>query len=259
METSVRLAGKGIAAIVYREMRLFFGNSMTVILSVASPAIYMVLFSTSLNGLMPTMTYAGVSVPYIRFALPGLLIMSALSNVLMTSQSIFNEHLSNMLLDILSTPVQHSAYMIGKILAGASLAFIQSILVFASGVLIFRVPVGLTRFLGVCVLTIPICLALSGLYMTVLGLVKNIRAFILTTNILTNVIMFGSSIFYPTASIPSALRPIALINPATYCVDVIRDFLLGRVKPQSVAIVCVLAVLLTAAALVVFRRRFAEV
>jgi ABC-2 type transport system permease protein len=260
MQLSVKLLGKGISAVIYREMRLFFGNSMTVILSLASPVIYMALFSASLNGLMPTLDYRGVVVAYIRFALPGILVMSTLSNTLMTSQSIFNEHLSNMLLDILSTPVQHRAYMTGKILAGAGLAFAQSVLVFGSGALIFRLPLTLTQFLATCLLAVPVCLTMSGLYMTVLGLIKNFRAFILTTNILTNVIMFGSSIFYPTTSIPPALRFVASLNPATYAVDAVRDYLLlGKVSPLPTGITCGLAALLTLTAIAVFRRRFAEI
>jgi ABC-2 type transport system permease protein len=241
-------------------MRLFFGNSMTVILSLASPIIYMILFSTSLNGLMPTIQYGGLSVTYIEFALPGLLVMSTLSNALMTSQSIFNEHLSNMLLDILSTPVQHRAYMIGKIVAGAGLAYAQSILIFLSGVCVFRIQIDPATFLGVCLIAVPICLTMSGLYMTVLGLVRNFRAFILTTNILTNVIMFGSSIFYPSSSIPSSLRFIAYANPATYAVNSVRDLiLLKQVTTASMGTISALSVLLTLTAVGVFQKRFAEI
>jgi ABC-2 type transport system permease protein len=233
---------------------------MTIILSLTIPVMYMTLFATSFNELVPMVPYDGVAVPFIAFFLPGLLVMTTLSNTLMTSQSVFNEHLSNLLLDILSTPIQHRAYMTGKIIAGAGLAFIQSTLIFLSGLLIFRIPFDLRMVLIVCLITVPICLAMSGLYMTVLGLVKSIRAFVLTTNLLSSVLMFASSIFYPTASIPPGLRFIAHVNPATYAVDSLRAFILFRkIEPTSLGIIGTMSVFLTLTAVWVFRKRFAEI
>ncbi|MGB4039585.1 MAG: hypothetical protein WBK90_05675, partial [Bacillota bacterium] len=64
------IALKGVGAVIYREMRLFFGNKATIVLSVMTPLIYMLLFSTSLSKMMPMVNYNGVSVSYIEFVLP---------------------------------------------------------------------------------------------------------------------------------------------------------------------------------------------
>jgi ABC-2 type transport system permease protein len=254
------IALKGVGAVIYREMRLFFGNKATIVLSVMTPLIYMLLFSTSLSKMMPMVNYNGVSVSYIEFVLPGHLVMSVLSTALMTSQSVFNEKISNMLLEILSTPVQHKAYMIGKMFASTSLALIQSMLIFLCGILVFRVPLSFVRFLGVLALNTLVCVIISGFYMTVMGLIKQFRTFIMTANILTNVIMFASSIFYPAEQIAPGLRLFAKISPVTYCSDAIRSFfLLGNVPRLLMLLIIGLAVCFTVTSVTVFRKRFAEV
>ena len=261
--SGIDIAGKGIGgigAIIYREMRLFFGDMGTVILSLISPLIYMFFFSASLGQMMPLLSYNGVQATYIEFVLPGILVMTSLNSALMTSQSVFNEKLSNMLLEILSTPVQHKAYMIGKITASTVLGVFQSILMFACGILVFGVPISLYTFLGILLIDIVVCLTMSGFYMTVMGLVNDFRTFILTCNILSSVIMFGSPIFYPVEQIPAGLQVIAKANPVTYCCDAVRSFfLLGKVPSEIMLLTCCLAVVFTGTAVMVFAKRFREV
>lgn len=58
--------------------------------------------------------------------------------------------------------------------------------------------------------------------------VRHLAAFAVTA------LLFTTPVFYPLSSVPTALRPFVLLNPATYCIETLRGALLSDRPPEAV-------------------------
>ena len=79
------------------------------------------------------------------------------------------------------------------------------------------------------------------------------------TSIFYFVFLFASSMFYPIEPLPTLFRVVALVNPITWHVDVMRYATIGLGDPQTIAIEAAGFVAFTlasfAGALMVLRRQ----
>lgn len=246
-----------LRALVYRELKLFFNSKVGIVLSLITPAVYLLLFSTSMSGLMPTMAYRSLRVSYAEFFLPGILTLSVFSTSMTMAQSLYNEQLSQMLYQLLSNPVRKSAYVLAKVLAGTMVATIQAAIFLLVGAWLFSPTwswTGMGLVLIVCAL-VAICL--GSLFQALCGTISSMQTFIVLTNVLYSILLFTSPIFYPLEAMPILLRGIALFNPVTYAVNVLRDVLLlpGLIRSSDlIALISITIVAIFLAVRVMMRR-----
>lgn len=246
-----------LRALVYRELKLFFNSKVGIVLSLITPAVYLLLFSTSMSGLMPTMAYRSLRVSYAEFFLPGILTLSVFSTSMTMAQSLYNEQLSQMLYQLLSNPVRKSAYVLAKVLAGTMVATIQAAIFLLVGAWLFSPTwswTGMGLVLIVCAL-VAICL--GSLFQALCGMISSMQTFIVLTNVLYSILLFTSPIFYPLEAMPILLRGIALFNPVTYAVNVLRDVLLlpGLIRSSDlIALISITIVAIFLAVRVMMRR-----
>ena len=190
---------------------------------------------------------------------PGLIgVILTMTMVLFTSVAIVRERERGNMELLIATPVSRSELMIGKVLPYALIGLVQTTVVLALGVWLFKVPV---RGSLLDVYIASVLLILANL---TLGLLISTRAqsqfqamqmtfFVFLPSILLSGFMF------PFAGMPKAVQWLAEVLPLTHFLRLIRGVMLRGAGlmdlwPEVLALVVFTAVMMTAAILR-FRKR----
>jgi len=155
----------------------------------------------------------------------GIVAMSILFTSMFNGIEVILDRQFGFLKETLVAPVSGIQIMIGRTLGGATVAFLQGILVLLISILIgFRI----TNFID-----IPLALVfmfLIALVFTVLGtavasFLKDMNAFPLIINFIIMPLFFLSGALFPLEGLPKALDIVIKINPLSYGIDGVRGAL----------------------------------
>lgn len=217
----------GLRGVIYRELRLYGYSRLNIVLSVTTPFLYALLLATSLDRAVGRVNVDGIEVAYSVFVVPGLVVLALVTSVMTSAQSVFQERDSGMLLEILSCPITTNDYVFGKFVGTTIVGSMHGILLLGTMSLLFRIPWGLP-YIFLAIVAIPLaCLLIVSLYLVVCSLLKSLQTFILTMNLLSMVLMFSSTIFYPAEALPTPLKFLSFVNPVSLAAKLMRVILIG--------------------------------
>ncbi len=213
----------GFLTIVKKEMvRVFRIWTQTLLPSVVTTTLYFMIFGHFIGSRVGQLH----GVPYIQFIVPGLIMMSVLTNAYANvSSSIFSAKFQRNLEEMLVSPLTTLTIMLGFITAGVLRGCIVGLLV--TMVSLFFSPMVIQNP-GIVILTI---LLTSFLFSTA-GLLNAVfaRKFddiaIVPTFVLTPLTYLGG-VFYSVHSLPAFWQNVSLLNPVLYLVNVFRYGFLG--------------------------------
>lgn len=247
----------GWSALIYREWMLFFGSKLEIGFSIFLPLVLLFFFSLNMSGVVGEIR----GIPYISFIIPGIAVMTLLNSTLNAASRTFNEGFSPMLQELFSFPAARGTYVGTKILSATLLASLQGSLFLFGGLLIFghRLTID-TALLGLGVLVVT-AIGLAGLSLCLALLTKDMGAFLILNNLLGQVLIWTSTIFYPIESMQIVLRWIAMVNPLTYGTDILRSVYLSSFDASTTAwfSLTLFALLSGAAAIFLLAKRAAKV
>lgn len=218
-----RLVSSDVQATLYREYRLLTRNRTNLLMSIVPTAVYILLFATSLNKLIGSVTYAGRSVTYPQFALPAMMLSATLSAATTTGMSLFQERLSRMDIELWSFPLRRSSYILGKLLAAAALVVLQTVAALILALALFRFDWTAGQWAGLLAATVLAAVAFNGVYLLLATAFSDFQRFTVTINVLTPIMLFASPSFYPPQEMPTPLRWLSWADPVTYGIRAIRD------------------------------------
>ena len=206
-----------VAAIMAREITLFFRSPGTAIMSLAMPIILMGMIG---GNIMQNMA-DGLGFQFGPFMLVGMLVNMLFMVTTMGMTSLVDDHDIDFIQEMLVSPVSRYSIVIGKIL-GAGFAAILSM----TGTLIVALVMGITLPAGSLLLILALsplmCLAGGALAMIIIGLVKNKRAANFAVTLIVMPQMFLSGAIIPINNSSGALLILNRIMPMTYCLDLVR-------------------------------------
>jgi ABC-2 type transport system permease protein len=225
----------GVAAVFYRDYRQRITNIGFMFWDMFVPIAYLTLFGTGFDRLLPASLVVGdQTLGYAAFLLPGVLAMTAFTVAMNTSWGFFMDRDSGIFYEILTYPITRRQFLIGKICFNMLLSVIGSLLAIAVGVLAMNVRVRwdlLPLTIGAIMLTTAGWFFLFSIVAVRLRRMDSFNTFTSATYIL---LMFVSTMFYPTAELPVWFRGAAWLNPMTWQVDLLRFSLLGIGAPAVV-------------------------
>jgi ABC-2 type transport system permease protein len=210
-------------AVIYREFLLLTRNRTNLLLAILPTTIYLLLFSTSLNGLVGQIRYHGVLVGYPEFTIPAIMLSSMLAASTTTGTSLFQEETGGMAVELWSYPLSRPAYISGKIIATTSLVLVQSVAALLLGVLVFHVGWPASHWVALGLGTIVASLAFNAFFLMLASFVHDFQRFMVLINVIGPLLLFSSPSFYPVDRMPPALRVISMLNPVTYGIDCLRE------------------------------------
>jgi len=242
-----------------REMVRFFRQRSRVTGSLATPLLFWLLFS---SGYAPSFRPPGVdgvgAVSYVYF-FPGTVALIILFTSIFANLSVIEDRREGFLQSVLVAPVPRSGIVLGKVLGGATIAFVQGLFLFG----VARVG-GLDLALVSPALAIG-SIALLSLSLTALGFafawpLDSVQAFHAVMNFVLMPMWVLSGALFPASGTPGALRWLVAANPVTYGLAMMRHGL-GTAGPDlpgaalSTAVTAGFAVAAFLAAVAVAARR----
>lgn len=207
-----------------RELKRYIRSRARVAGSLGQPFLFLVALGF---GLGPVFQRAGQG-NYLEFLAPGVIGMGILFTGIFAGIQVIWDRQFGFLKETLVAPVSRFEIMLGKALGGATVAFIQGLVVLI-----------LTLFLGVKIMSwslFPLALIsmfLIALFFTALGvaiasLFEDMQGFQLVMNFVVQPVFFLSGALFPLKGIPQFLQIIASFDPLSYGVDAIRAAFIGQ-------------------------------
>lgn len=208
--------------IAARDIIRSFRQKSHLLTSVVRPVIWLFLLGNGLRGSFQ----APEGFNYIQYIFPGMLAMNILFASIMSGTSIIWDREFGFLKEVMVAPVSRLSIVFGKTLSGSITAAIEGTIV-----LILFPLVGLKLSVGQILLTLAamflVALAMTSIGILIAAKMTSIEGFGTINNFIIMPMFFLSGAMYPIERVPEWLRPVIMVNPMTYSVDLLRGIVLN--------------------------------
>ena len=245
-----------LSAVMYREGQIRATNALFIFWDVIYPLGYLLVFGVGMND---ALGFSGLHTDYHAFFLAGVLGMAGFGIAANTAWSFFMDRDNGIFYEMLTYPMSRGEYLVGKVLFNIAIGLAQAFITVGLAALLLGVPLRPDGF-PLLVLTVIVGTAGWFFFYAIFALtIRRNDAFITVTSIFYFVFLFACSMFYPVDPLPAAFRAVALANPITWHVDVMRFATIGQGDPSRIALEAIGFVAFTmvsfVGALVVLRRQ----
>jgi ABC-2 type transport system permease protein len=239
-----------------RALKKLIRNPILLFFSLFQPLLFLFLFTQlfkSFGGL------PGFSGSYVAFSTPGILLQNGFASALQSGVSMVDEINSGFLQNMLVTPVNRSAILLGRLATDATRVAAQSILILVMAYFIGAQVV--TGLAGVIVILVTIAffgLAWSGISLSIGLATKRAESVTAIGFFLQFPLLFMSTALFPQQFLPSWMQTVSSLNPISYTVNAIRDIALGGITWNTLllayGVLVLLAMVTLGATLYLFRK-----
>ncbi|MBY7002874.1 ABC transporter permease [Clostridium botulinum] len=211
--------------ILWRNVKWRIKNPLAIIIPVLQPLIWLVLYSVIGNQALQD---TGIG-NYTAFILPGLVVLvtfgacssSGMINLVMKSNGSFFR--------ILIAPISRSSIVLGQILEGVLISFVEVIILFiVSTFFSVRISSDIGGIILIILLIFLTAFFMSGLANCISLILPNqvIYETIMTAIVLP--VFFLSSALFPVENLSNGLKVAVMINPFTHIINALRSLMLGN-------------------------------
>lgn len=206
-----------------RQIKKYWRSKARMIGSLGQPVLFLLALGF---GFGPIYTQAGGG-NYIEFLAPGVIAMSILFTAMFSGIEIIWDRQFGFLKETLVAPVSRTNIMIGRTFGGATVAFLQGIVV-AVICFIFGFRIANMWYIPLAlVFMMLVALLFTALGTAIASRLEDMQAFPLIMNFLIMPIFFLSGALFPLEGLPPTLVWVTRFNPLSYGVDGIRGSLTG--------------------------------
>lgn len=204
-----------------REMVRFFRQPSRVIGALGTPLVFWILlgsgFGTSFQN-----PAGGAQEGYLYYFFPGTILMIILFTSIFSTFSLIEDRREGFLQSVMVAPVSRLSIVLGKILGGATIAFLQSILF-----LLLTPLIGMPMTVAMWGISAGI-IFLNAFALTALGFalawkINSVQGFHAVMNIVLMPLWFLSGALFPADGAPSWVQGLIKINPLTYGMSALRQ------------------------------------
>lgn len=211
-----------IAALWFRNVKLFFRNRVQLILILIMPFFYLYLLSTIFES-------AAVDHP-LHYVLSGIVIIVVFQTSLNIATSTIDDIVSGYMKEVLVSPAKRIQIASGQILASTTIATLQGILILIVGYFIGMKYTTIVTPLAIVASMIVVGLVFSGFGLFLAAVIKNSQTFQVVSMAITTPITFLCGVYVPLSLLPEGLQAIALFNPMTYATAFFRALSLEKMS-----------------------------
>jgi ABC-2 type transport system permease protein len=205
----------------WREMVRFFRQRDRVVGALATPVVFWLLLGFGLGKSFKT-----PGMPeghgYLEYFYAGTLAMILLFTAIFSTISVIEDRREGFLQAVLVAPVGRLAIVLGKILGGATLAFVQG-LVFLALAPLLGLHVSAESFAWLVVVMFLVSFALTGLGFLIAWQMSSTQGFHAIMNLFLIPLWLLSGAVFPPTGAPVWLEWVMKVNPLTYGVTALRD------------------------------------
>lgn len=188
------------------------------------PALWLLIFGQTFSRIRAIPT-GGVD--YNLFLAPGILAQSITFISIFYGITIIWERDMGLLQKILTTPIRHSAFILGKMLAASMRAVSQAVIIILLSLLLhIHLKINILNLFGVLFSVILGGAFFTGLSMFIATLMRTRERMMGIGQLITMPLFFSSNALYPLSIMPPWLKVVATLNPMSYLVDSLRILLI---------------------------------
>ena len=225
----------------------------TLVPPAVTMSLYFVIFGSLIGPRIGTMD----GLDYIQFMIPGLIMMSVITNSYANVvSSFYSVKFQKSIEELLVSPMPNWAILVGFIMGGVSRGVLIGCIVFCVSLFFYPSFTIVNPLLTISVLF------LTAILFSLMGFINAIFAdsfddiSIIPTFVLTPLIYLGG-VFYSINILPDIWRNISMANPMLYVVNTFREGMLGVSDvsiPFALAMIVFFIVMLTSACLFLLHR-----
>lgn len=235
-----------VGAVLYREGKIRATNVTFIFWDLFYPLVYLLVFGVGMSGAMGGSIVTGVG--YNEFFLGGVLGMASFGIASNTAWSFFMDRDNGIFYEMLTYPMSRSEYLVGKVVFNILVALGQAVVTVVLAALVLDVAVK-PALLPLLLAAVAVGTAGWFFFYAIFALlIKRNDAFNTVTSIFYFVFLFASSMFYPLEPLPEVFQWVALANPITWHVDVMRYATVGLGAPGTIVLEAVGVTVFSAAA-----------
>lgn len=216
--------GRVTRVIWKREIVRFLRQPARIGAAVGTPVILWIFMASGFSG---SMSAAGVdggtgsSGGYSLYLLPGMMTLVAMFTAIFSSISIIEDRQAGWLQSVLVSPAPRWSIAAGKILGGATIAFLQAALLLGALPFLGEWP-GILNVLQILIALLVACVAMTGVGVIFAWLSESTQGFHAVMNLVLMPLWLLSGAFFSTASAVGWLRVLMYLNPLTWATAAIR-------------------------------------
>lgn len=209
-----------------REIVRFFRQPSRVAGAAGSPLVFWLLIGSGLSGSF-RLPGGPADLDYLEYFFPGTVVLVLLFAAIFSTISIIEDRHEGFLQGVLVAPVSRLSIVAGKVLGGATLAWLQGMAFLALAPL---AGIRLTVASGLAAAAVLAVLAVS---MTAIGfafawVLDSVQGFHAVMNLVLIPMWLLSGAFFPLSGAPGWLSALMRLDPLTYGVAALRWVLYGR-------------------------------
>ncbi|HUH06781.1 MAG TPA: ABC transporter permease [Egibacteraceae bacterium] len=221
-------AASDVSVIVKRNMRRNLRLPQLLLFATVQPVMFLLLFTYVFGGAIGEAIPAAAAGKYINWLVPGLLVQVSVFGAGQTATGLTEDLAGGVIDRFRSLPMARSAVLAGRTLADAARnGFVMSLMLAVGALIGFRVQTSVLALIPGLALVLLFAFAMSWVMAAVGLLVKNPEAAQSAAFIPVFPLVFASSIFVPTQTMPAWLRAFADHQPITVTTNAVRGLLLG--------------------------------
>ncbi len=212
-----------IGTLWWREMRRFYRQRSRLAGALGTPLVFWLLIGSGIgSSFRPPSALAGMN--YLEYFYPGTIILIILFTAIFSTISIIEDRREGFLLSVLVAPVSRSGLVLGKILGGSTLAFLQGF-VFVLLAPLMNIPLPMWKIVPLVMIIFLISFSLTGLGFAIAWQIDSTQGFHAIMNLFLIPMWLLSSALFPSSGASTWIRGIMIINPLTYGVSALRQVL----------------------------------
>ena len=205
----------------WREMVRFFRQRDRVVGALATPIVFWLLLGFGLGKSFKT-PGAPEGHGYLEYFFAGTLVMILLFTAIFSTISVIEDRREGFLQAVLVAPVGRLAIVLGKILGGTTLAFVQG-LVFLALAPLLGLHLTVESSVWLVVVMFLVSFALTGLGFVIAWQMSSTQGFHAIMNLFLIPLWLLSGAVFPSDGAPAWLGWVMKINPLSYGVTALRD------------------------------------
>jgi ABC-2 type transport system permease protein len=208
-----------------RELVRFFRQPSRIAGAAGSPLIFWVLIGSGLSGSF-RLPGGPADLSYLEYFFPGTMVLTLLFAAIFSTISVIEDRNQGFLQGVLVAPVPRASIAAGKVLGGATLAWLQSVIFLALAPL-SGIPLTLSSILAAAGVLAVLGIALTAVGFAFAWKVDSVQGFHAVMNLLLVPMWLLSGAFFPPSGAPGWLAAVMRANPLTYGVAALRWALYG--------------------------------
>lgn len=250
-----------IRTICGRECKHFVKNKSSLFMGITQPILWFLLLGFGMNSFIGASAESNAlmgTANYITYIMPGIIVMTTMSGGLFGGAGIVNDVSSGYINKMLSSPISRAAIILGKTAFAIVQTFFQIIIVVLVSLCFgVRLPLSINSILAL-LFALAFCGQMCAIGTMIAVKLKSHQAVYSFLGTLNVPLIFTSSAFFPSETMPIVMKVISYVNPLTYAVNAIRDVMFGTNNnlPFNVGMLILETIILVSLSVIVFKKEY---